>query len=544
MKRISIFTLTLMMVLALAACGGQSGASANGDAGNSGGAENDVGGQNNGGAENDGGTPQAADTSANGNINISFAQEGDFTLITIISPYVSQFTEEALKLPEEEIYQASFSVHFNNQDDWEQGFGVSFGHQHSYTYVDNQEVATYTTRGHFNQYANDLYLSSGEGGLVVEVDGDKAEWYISGVELSLDNITDVSINAGLMNEISDPDDYLFFDSIQIAQVAVSDTVPVADVTALPFDVTGMYAGENYENEADNAIFYVNALPGGYEISIGDFTTGPLQPEIRNDEYGDYISFQSNTPDGYVSASFSSYIGDTAKIGASLDRGDASGATVYLNGGKVYLHPGTLMTWDSENQTTKTAMTYEFEDGKFRFSITDGEYTSDWLEPDVSSYSLGFTFISGGVEFNVVIRNINSILDQSIDIEKLTNGAHDSTVYAYPEITKEDVAGIDFTGTYDENGDPERTLVISQDTVTVAGRFTCERDDAAFFNSRWKPMTLTDQTSGEKIVVETYISLDYELNEDGMAIPGSIAMSKKVDTDDSLEWYSIWLMPKE
>jgi hypothetical protein len=410
--------------------------------------------------------------------------------------------------------------------------------------VDNQEVATYTTHGYFNQYSSDLHFGTSEDGLVVEVDGDKAEWYISGVEVSLDNITHVSINAGLMNEISDPDDYLFNEYIEVAQVAVSDTVPVADVTALPFDVTGMYAGENYENEADNAIFYVNALPGGYEISIGDFTTGPLRPEIRNDEYGDYISFQSNTPNGYVSASFSSYKGDTAKISASLDRGDATGATVYLNGGKVYLRPGTLMTWDSENQTTKTAMTYEFEDGKFRFSITDGDYTSDWLEPDVSSYSLGFTFISGGVEFNVVIRNISSILEQSVDIEKLTNGAHDSTVYAYPEITKEDVAGIDFTGTYDENGDPDRTLVISQDTVTVAGRFTCERDDAAFFNSKWKPMTLTDQASGEKIVVETYVSLDYELNEDGMSVPGSIAMSKKVETDDTLEWYNAWLMPKE
>jgi hypothetical protein len=539
MKRIQIFTLTLMMIFTLAACGGKPGSSANGDALNSGGAGNNVGAENDGG-----GTPQAADTSTNGNMNISFAQEGDVTLITIISPYVSQFTEEALKLPEEEIYQASFSVHFNNQEDWEQGFGLSFGHQHSYTYVDNQEVATYTTHGYFNQYSNDLHFGTSEGGLVVEVDGDKAEWYISGAEVSLDNITHVSINAGLMNEISDPEDYLFNEYITIAQVAVSDTVPVADVTALPFDVTGMYAGENYENEADNAIFNVTALPGGYEISIGDFTTGPLRPEISHDEYGDYIRLQSNTPDGYITAGFSCYKGDSAKISASLDRRDASGATVYLNGGKVYLRPGTLMTWDMDDQTTKTAMTYEYEDGKFRFSITDGEYTSDWLEPDVSSYSFGFTFTSGGVEFNVVIRNISSILEQSVDIEKITNGVHDSTVYAYPEITKEDVAGIDFTGTYDENGDPDRTLVISQDTVTVAGRFTCERDDAAFFNSRWKPMTLTDQASGEKIVVETYVSLDYELNEDGMAVPGSIAMSKKVETDDTLEWYNIWLMPKE
>jgi hypothetical protein len=533
MKKIRILILALM-IFALTACGEQPSASTNG--GVTPGSTN---------ADDSSSNPGAGSSSlvgTNSSTIVSFAQEGDVTLISITSPYVSQFTEEALKLSEEEIYQANFNVHFNNQDDWEQGFGVSFNHQHSFIYVDNQEVASYTSRGHFSKYANDIYLNSDEEGLVVEINGNKAEWYISGVELSLDNITDVSINAGLVNEISDPDDYLFSEYIPVAQVAVSNTVPVADVTALPFDITGMYAGENGANEEDNALFYVTPVPGGYEIASGDFKTGPLQPEISHDEYSDQIRFQSNTTNGHITAYFTCDKDDPTDIRGSFDKMDSSGTSVYLQGGKVYLRPGSFMYWDWDDQTTKTAMTYEYEDGKFRFTITDGGYTSDWLEPEVYA-GLRFAFTSGSVEINVVLRNITSILEQSADVEIVTNGVYDS-VYAYPEITKEDVANIDLAGTYYDYDDPERTLVITQDTVTMAGRFTCARDDAAFFNASWKPLTLTDQASGEKLVVWIGVNIDSESFKDGVYIPSSINMSKRSGSDDSLNWNDIYMMRQE
>lgn len=505
MKRIRIFALSLFLILILFACAKEPdastsvGASANASAPTA----STSGGSNAGGSSQDIGGESSSQQPIN-ETTVSFAQEGDITVITIISPYIPQFTEEALKLPDGEIRFANFGLNFNNQDDWEKSFSVSFGHQHT----SDQEVTSHTSYGRF--YQNDYQLNSDEGGLQLKVTGDKAEWFISGVELSLDGITDVQISAGLVNSISDPSDYLFLEHMPITQVVVNDTLPMPDVSELPFDITGAYI-ETYSDAYEGGFIFVEAVPGGYVMTCGDYVSPIFIPnEITEDELFYIIKFsttgfdrldfsfsmEKEDPDGGYTLKNNLY----SPISAYFSIHSSDGQDQSYGGDKVYLQPGTFMTYDFTNGVSSPMVSYEMQDGKFRFRFpVDGyseEYETDWVTPISSSGRLRFPIDIEGREAEVTltgeVRGFYSIA---------VVGIEGTGWRSYLRENEALLPLLDFTGTYltTSSSGEQFMMTIEDGEVTCTGVFEGTCTAADLFSSIWKPFGLTYDVTGEKLL---------------------------------------------
>jgi hypothetical protein len=157
----------------------------------------------------------------NSNIDINFAQDGDTTVVTLTSPFVSQFAEANINYAEVD-NPAIFTVQFESSEGWKQGFSFDFGY--NFVGTDENDKMIFEPHGGFSDHDNIQVFNYYDDMLIFKIDGDTAKWSITGVDISLNNITDVMFYSELDNR--NPDDKLFFEVLPIEQVAVSDTLPV------------------------------------------------------------------------------------------------------------------------------------------------------------------------------------------------------------------------------------------------------------------------------------------------------------------------------
>lgn len=433
-----------------------------------------------------GGTPGASktpETPAGGQMAVDIQREADTVVLTCTGDAVADFVKQA---PNKEDNQ--FSVQFDGAGGGL--YSVSF----QYPSGDEEPMASWSN------LAQEEHRSTWDkdGSIRFAVEGSTATWILSGLPLDTQDAKSVFVYA-VVGDYGKP---VFEQDIPMDEVRQSEGITDLPSDDLPFEIVGEYA--TWNEGTGNPRLIVEAVPGAYIMTYGDYVSAPTVPEVD----GDLVTLSGTSAQGPADGAVNFYV----RFGKELNGVSASLSIHELSDGGTRIddsmrsfpiRPGVYRSLAYETEEIYNAMEMEYERGKFRFVIED-IYESDWLVPTearTSQYTFADipltdrTGAKRGVlgEVCLVVRYDGSFTYANVSMKTDTEWL--PTISAYSPIAPDYV--FPFVGTYqpDPSAAEAHTIEVTETGLTVDGRYTVDYtpEDVMY---KWRMFQLVDTVTGE------------------------------------------------
>jgi hypothetical protein len=410
-------------------------------------------------------------------IDITFTQTADATVISITSSAVSQFVSETQK---DKSIENSFYLTFLPS---EANGGFFSGYTMKFEFLGDSQNAMFSDLSAQKSY----YSDNGQyPDLLFALEGDTAVWSIGNADMKLDKIETVEVYAYVGED--NPNTAMLRTILPISEITVGSELPLPDESKLPYSITGVYNTGSHNSTLGEELLFVSAVPGGYSISYGDYVSPIMQAGVNS---GGGINLERET-DGEKVSFFSG--NDPNFQSGMLYVKDKSGNEIYhFDGRKAQIHPGSYSYLDAATGAPVEYIKMEIENGLFKFIIAD-EYTTEWLSPKtVTESQIIFDvtkYVGNQVVTEVILMNThNRLFPQAglfiefAEYSPLRGGLLFGDV--------DESASAKYYGTYKTaEGKAEHTVVIDENGVTIDGQFTvaCSVDEI-IYGRDWKTLSV-------------------------------------------------------